>query len=58
MMLYVVGGDVLDAPYGHKVTFTPERTVGDACPYNALCYHTVGEGLAPPVSTLSELSHY
>ena len=28
-----VGGDVLDAPYCHKVTFTPERTVGDACPY-------------------------
>ena len=32
-MLYVVGGDVLDAPYGHKVIFISKRTVGDACPY-------------------------
>ncbi len=30
-----VGGDVLDAPYGHKVTFISKRTVGDACPYNS-----------------------
>ena len=24
-MLYVVGGDVLDAPYDHKVTFAPRE---------------------------------
>ena len=41
-MLYVVGVDVLDDPYGHKVTFISKRTVGDACPYKYIISYVVG----------------
>ena len=43
-----VGVDVLGDPRGHNVTFTPERTVGDACPYKYIIPYVVGEAFRLP----------
>ena len=43
-----VGVDVLGDPYGHKVTFASERTVGDACPYKYIIPYDIGEAFRLP----------